>query len=115
MEKSIIYFLYLTAILHLYKPITIAISLYRDVEMSGYLNKRGTLKKEWKRFWFVLARPYLYYYSNKELENEKIIYLTNSAVSAVDDPEVILISIYLSIYPYIYHKLIYFLLSTILF
>eukprot|EP01117_Protostelium_nocturnum_P014748 TRINITY_DN5644_c0_g1_i1.p1 TRINITY_DN5644_c0_g1~~TRINITY_DN5644_c0_g1_i1.p1 ORF type:complete len:2035 (-),score=923.82 TRINITY_DN5644_c0_g1_i1:31-6135(-) len=57
-----------------------AASLQRDVEISGFLKKKSSGNK-WKRVWFVLSRPFLYYYNNENLENEKAIDLTNSAVT----------------------------------
>jgi len=54
--------------------------LLRDVAMKGYLKKKGTVHRVWKTFWFVLSRPYLFYYTSETLENEKVIDLTNSVV-----------------------------------
>jgi hypothetical protein len=56
-------------------------SFYRNIEASGFLNKRRTGKKEYKRFWFILSRPYLYFAKDKNMENEKVIELTNSKVA----------------------------------
>eukprot|EP01114_Cavostelium_apophysatum_P016487 TRINITY_DN4700_c0_g1_i4.p1 TRINITY_DN4700_c0_g1~~TRINITY_DN4700_c0_g1_i4.p1 ORF type:complete len:1712 (-),score=613.88 TRINITY_DN4700_c0_g1_i4:86-5185(-) len=62
-------------------------SVRRDVEMSGFLRKKSSVSSNWKKRWFVLRRPYLYYYSNQQLEDEQVIDLANSAITVVQDDE----------------------------
>eukprot|EP01118_Nematostelium_gracile_P011943 TRINITY_DN4309_c0_g2_i1.p1 TRINITY_DN4309_c0_g2~~TRINITY_DN4309_c0_g2_i1.p1 ORF type:complete len:655 (-),score=184.24 TRINITY_DN4309_c0_g2_i1:37-1881(-) len=56
-------------------------------ELRGYLNKKSAIKNQWKRFWFILSKPYLYYYSNAQSGDEKVIDLVNSAVTPLKDEE----------------------------
>lgn len=56
--------------------------------MSGFLNKKSASTNKWKKFWFGLRRPYLYFYTSENLENEKSIDLTNSAITLVNDEQV---------------------------
>jgi hypothetical protein len=68
--------------------------LHRKEEMRGYLNKKSATKNRWKKFWFRLCKPYLYYYASKEeLENEKMVDLNHCAVTQITDPEVMIIKI----------------------
>eukprot|EP01119_Soliformovum_irregulare_P009831 TRINITY_DN2369_c0_g1_i1.p1 TRINITY_DN2369_c0_g1~~TRINITY_DN2369_c0_g1_i1.p1 ORF type:complete len:1807 (+),score=664.88 TRINITY_DN2369_c0_g1_i1:153-5573(+) len=61
---------------------------HRNVQMQGYLNKKSAIKNRWKKFWFVLARPYLYYYPNKDMSTgEKTIDIADCAITSVNDPE----------------------------
>ena len=59
----------------------------QEVEMSGYLLKKSNLKNKWKKYWFVVSRPFLYYYTSQNLENEKSIDISNSLVSPLPDIE----------------------------
>eukprot|EP01090_Pellita_catalonica_P022021 TRINITY_DN840_c0_g4_i3.p1 TRINITY_DN840_c0_g4~~TRINITY_DN840_c0_g4_i3.p1 ORF type:complete len:1453 (-),score=310.19 TRINITY_DN840_c0_g4_i3:95-3829(-) len=60
----------------------------RQFDKGGYLYKKSVSTKQWKKVWFELRRPYLYYYRSPDEPRERgVLDLTNSIVTIGEELE----------------------------